>query len=179
MLIFWHSLLWRRRNNSWLDVCKVYKSGLASSKLERKLLKFCPNLKRDQDIHVLIIFQVCCCLCNLRGGALASTTDNRWCHIVCALINTDTDLGKGKGATSKGGRLQGIDISHIPKKRQTSVTWFNYTSFVVDYCDLETNHKWWKKNLNKPDSLPLTFHGIPTTTPFLIPPFWGNGKTPS
>ncbi|XP_053319541.1 lysine-specific demethylase 4B isoform X2 [Spea bombifrons] len=26
-----------------------------------------------------------CCLCNLRGGALQTTTDNRWVHIVCAV----------------------------------------------------------------------------------------------
>ena len=70
--------------------------------------------------NVLVIFQTCC-LCNLRGGVLASTADKRWCHIVCTLINTDIDLGKGKGAKGKGTRLQGIDISRISNNRKTSV----------------------------------------------------------
>ncbi|KAL2098214.1 hypothetical protein ACEWY4_007421 [Coilia grayii] len=51
-----------------------------------------------------------CCLCNLRGGALKTTTDHRWAHVMCAIAIPEVkfvDVAKRSP----------IDISAIPPQR--------------------------------------------------------------
>ncbi|XP_053559148.1 lysine-specific demethylase 4B [Bombina bombina] len=51
-----------------------------------------------------------CCLCNLRGGALKITTDNRWVHIVCAVAVPEARFLNLV-------ERQPVDVSPIPEQR--------------------------------------------------------------
>ncbi|XP_022537458.2 lysine-specific demethylase 4C isoform X3 [Astyanax mexicanus] len=51
-----------------------------------------------------------CCLCNLRGGALKRTTDNRWAHVMCAV-----GLPEVKFADIV--KRSPIDVSAVPAQR--------------------------------------------------------------
>ncbi|XP_053558540.1 lysine-specific demethylase 4C [Bombina bombina] len=51
-----------------------------------------------------------CCLCNLRGGALKQTTDNKWAHVICALAIPEVRF---KNVTERSP----IDTSKIPPER--------------------------------------------------------------
>ncbi|XP_066515977.1 lysine-specific demethylase 4C isoform X3 [Hoplias malabaricus] len=51
-----------------------------------------------------------CCLCNLRGGALKRTTDNRWAHVICA-------LGLPEVKFVEIVKRSPIDVSAIPAQR--------------------------------------------------------------
>ncbi|XP_072525986.1 lysine-specific demethylase 4C isoform X3 [Salminus brasiliensis] len=51
-----------------------------------------------------------CCLCNLRGGALKRTTDNRWAHVMCAV-----GLPEAKFADIV--KRSPIDVSAVPAQR--------------------------------------------------------------
>lgn len=51
-----------------------------------------------------------CCLCNLRGGAVKRTTDNRWAHVMCAL-----GLPEVKFADIV--KRSPIDVSAVPAQR--------------------------------------------------------------
>ncbi|KAJ8262301.1 hypothetical protein GJAV_G00164890 [Gymnothorax javanicus] len=51
-----------------------------------------------------------CCLCNLRGGALKRTTDDRWAHVMCAVALPEV---KFVNETERNP----IDISRIPQQR--------------------------------------------------------------
>ncbi|XP_055940867.1 lysine-specific demethylase 4C-like [Argiope bruennichi] len=52
-----------------------------------------------------------CCLCVLRGGALKPTNDNRWAHIICAVLIPETYF---ENTLQK----QPINVSNIPPERQ-------------------------------------------------------------
>ncbi|NWQ85276.1 KDM4C demethylase, partial [Burhinus bistriatus] len=51
-----------------------------------------------------------CCLCNLRGGALKQTTDNKWAHVICAIAIPEVRFGNVTERTP-------IDTSRIPLQR--------------------------------------------------------------
>ncbi|XP_078461680.1 lysine-specific demethylase 4C-like isoform X1 [Lampetra fluviatilis] len=51
-----------------------------------------------------------CCLCNLRGGALQQTTDNRWVHVMCAVAVTEARFVNVM-------ERRPVDISRIPPPR--------------------------------------------------------------
>ncbi|CAH2292889.1 lysine-specific demethylase 4B isoform X1 [Pelobates cultripes] len=51
-----------------------------------------------------------CCLCNLRGGALQKTTDNRWVHIVCAVAVPEARFVSAV-------ERHPVDVSAIPEQR--------------------------------------------------------------
>ncbi|KAG8454510.1 hypothetical protein GDO86_000938 [Hymenochirus boettgeri] len=51
-----------------------------------------------------------CCLCNLRGGALQNTTDNRWVHIVCAIAVPEARFVDAI-------KRHPVDLSGIPEQR--------------------------------------------------------------
>ncbi|KAM9508232.1 lysine-specific demethylase 4C isoform 1-T1 [Guaruba guarouba] len=51
-----------------------------------------------------------CCLCNLRGGALKQTTDNKWAHVICAVAIPEVRFGNVTERTA-------IDTSRIPLQR--------------------------------------------------------------
>ncbi|XP_041745683.2 lysine-specific demethylase 4B-like isoform X1 [Coregonus clupeaformis] len=52
-----------------------------------------------------------CCLCNLRGGALKMTTDNRWVHVICAIAVAEARF---VNAIAR----EPVDISAIPESRK-------------------------------------------------------------
>ncbi|XP_017268997.1 lysine-specific demethylase 4B [Kryptolebias marmoratus] len=52
-----------------------------------------------------------CCLCNLRGGALKRTTDNRWVHIICA-------IGVAEARFVDAIEREPVDVSAIPETRK-------------------------------------------------------------
>uniref|UniRef100_A0A669C4H1 Lysine-specific demethylase 4B n=1 Tax=Oreochromis niloticus TaxID=8128 RepID=A0A669C4H1_ORENI len=52
-----------------------------------------------------------CCLCNLRGGALKTTTDNRWVHVICAIAVAEARF---IDAIERGP----VDVSAVPETRK-------------------------------------------------------------
>uniref|UniRef100_A0AAV2KV40 [histone H3]-trimethyl-L-lysine(9) demethylase n=1 Tax=Knipowitschia caucasica TaxID=637954 RepID=A0AAV2KV40_KNICA len=56
-------------------------------------------------------FTVECCLCNLRGGALKKTTDNRWVHVICA-------IGVAEARFVNALEREPVDVSAVPEKRK-------------------------------------------------------------
>ncbi|GFX30025.1 probable lysine-specific demethylase 4B [Trichonephila clavipes] len=52
-----------------------------------------------------------CCLCVLRGGALKPTNDNRWAHIICAVLITETYF-------ENTAQKQPVNVSKITPTRQ-------------------------------------------------------------
>ncbi|KAF6175073.1 hypothetical protein GIB67_038986 [Kingdonia uniflora] len=55
-----------------------------------------------------------CCLCPVKGGALKPTTDERWSHIVCALLVPEVFFKNPEGREE-------IDCSQVPHKRWEEV----------------------------------------------------------
>uniref|UniRef100_A0A8C5ARV2 [histone H3]-trimethyl-L-lysine(9) demethylase n=1 Tax=Gadus morhua TaxID=8049 RepID=A0A8C5ARV2_GADMO len=55
-------------------------------------------------------FNAECCLCNLRGGALKRTTDDRWAHVMCAIALPEARF-------SHEAKRSPIDTSMIPLQR--------------------------------------------------------------
>ncbi|XP_038147555.1 lysine-specific demethylase 4B isoform X1 [Cyprinodon tularosa] len=53
-----------------------------------------------------------CCLCNLRGGALKRTTDNRWVHVICA-------IGVAEARFINAIDREPVDVSAIPETRKS------------------------------------------------------------
>eukprot|EP00063_Salmo_salar_P096482 XP_014071317.1 PREDICTED: lysine-specific demethylase 4B isoform X1 [Salmo salar] len=53
-----------------------------------------------------------CCLCNLRGGALKMTTDNRWVHVICAIAVAEARFVNAI-------EREPVDISAIPENRKS------------------------------------------------------------
>ncbi|XP_029908128.1 lysine-specific demethylase 4C isoform X3 [Myripristis murdjan] len=51
-----------------------------------------------------------CCLCNLRGGALKKTTDDKWAHVMCAVALPEARF-------SDEAKRSPIDTSRIPMQR--------------------------------------------------------------
>nr|XP_057928697.1 lysine-specific demethylase 4B [Doryrhamphus excisus] len=58
-----------------------------------------------------------CCLCNLRGGALKITVDNRWAHIICAIAVAEVRF---INAIAR----EPVDISAVPETRRNLVCVF-------------------------------------------------------
>ncbi|KAL1023301.1 hypothetical protein UPYG_G00038920 [Umbra pygmaea] len=53
-----------------------------------------------------------CCLCNLRGGALKMTTDNRWVHVICAMAVAEVRFVNAV-------EREPVDVSAIPESRKS------------------------------------------------------------
>ncbi|XP_017316656.1 lysine-specific demethylase 4C [Ictalurus punctatus] len=51
-----------------------------------------------------------CCLCNLRGGALKRTTDDRWAHVMCA-------VGLPEAKFTDVVKRSPVDVSGVPAQR--------------------------------------------------------------
>ncbi|XP_057697446.1 lysine-specific demethylase 4B [Corythoichthys intestinalis] len=58
-----------------------------------------------------------CCLCNLRGGALKVTIDNRWVHIICAIAVAEARFINAI-------EREPVDVSAVPEKRKNLVCVF-------------------------------------------------------
>ncbi|XP_041862074.1 lysine-specific demethylase 4B isoform X2 [Melanotaenia boesemani] len=52
-----------------------------------------------------------CCLCNLRGGALKTTTDNRWVHVICAIAVAEARFINAI-------EREPVDVSAVPETRK-------------------------------------------------------------
>uniref|UniRef100_A0A672JPK5 [histone H3]-trimethyl-L-lysine(9) demethylase n=1 Tax=Salarias fasciatus TaxID=181472 RepID=A0A672JPK5_SALFA len=52
-----------------------------------------------------------CCLCNLRGGALKKTVDNRWVHVICAIA-----VAEARFVNSI--EREPVDVSAVPETRK-------------------------------------------------------------
>ncbi|XP_033937195.1 lysine-specific demethylase 4B isoform X2 [Pseudochaenichthys georgianus] len=52
-----------------------------------------------------------CCLCNLRGGALKSTIDNRWVHVICAIAVPEARFVNANDR-------EPVDVSAVPDTRK-------------------------------------------------------------
>ncbi|KAK3562220.1 hypothetical protein QTP86_030899 [Hemibagrus guttatus] len=59
-----------------------------------------------------VAWTAACCLCNLRGGALKMTTDNRWVHVICAIAVAEARF---VNAMERGP----VDVSAIPDTRKS------------------------------------------------------------
>ncbi|XP_051930444.1 lysine-specific demethylase 4B isoform X2 [Hippocampus zosterae] len=58
-----------------------------------------------------------CCLCNLRGGALKVTVDNRWVHIICAIAVAEARFINAI-------EREPVDVSAVPESRKNLVCVF-------------------------------------------------------
>uniref|UniRef100_A0A8C6WKK6 Lysine-specific demethylase 4B n=1 Tax=Neogobius melanostomus TaxID=47308 RepID=A0A8C6WKK6_9GOBI len=56
-------------------------------------------------------FTVECCLCHLRGGALKTTTDNRWVHVICAIAVAEVRFVNAL-------EREPVDVTAIPETRK-------------------------------------------------------------
>uniref|UniRef100_UPI0037E8164E LOW QUALITY PROTEIN: lysine-specific demethylase 4B n=1 Tax=Semicossyphus pulcher TaxID=241346 RepID=UPI0037E8164E len=61
-----------------------------------------------------------CCLCNLRGGALKTTTDNRWVHVICAIAVAEARFVNAI-------EREPVDISAVPESRKNLKCVFCHT----------------------------------------------------
>ncbi|XP_077390917.1 lysine-specific demethylase 4B [Festucalex cinctus] len=60
-----------------------------------------------------------CCLCNLRGGALKVTVDNRWAHIICTIAVAEARF---LNVTER----EQVDVSAVPETRKNLICVFCY-----------------------------------------------------
>uniref|UniRef100_A0A7N6AIT0 [histone H3]-trimethyl-L-lysine(9) demethylase n=1 Tax=Anabas testudineus TaxID=64144 RepID=A0A7N6AIT0_ANATE len=52
-----------------------------------------------------------CCLCNLRGGALKTTTDNRWVHVICGIAVAEARFVNVI-------KREPVDVTAVPETRK-------------------------------------------------------------
>ncbi|XP_040896801.1 lysine-specific demethylase 4B isoform X2 [Toxotes jaculatrix] len=52
-----------------------------------------------------------CCLCNLRGGALKTTTDNRWVHVICGIAVAEARFVNAI-------EREPVDVTAVPETRK-------------------------------------------------------------
>lgn len=59
-----------------------------------------------------VAWTAACCLCNLRGGALKMTTDDRWVHVICAIAVAEARFVNAV-------EREPVDVSAIPDTRKS------------------------------------------------------------
>ncbi|XP_060889825.1 lysine-specific demethylase 4B [Labrus mixtus] len=62
-----------------------------------------------------------CCLCNLRGGALKTTTDKRWVHVICAIAVAEARFVNAI-------EREPVDVSAVPESRKNLKCVFCHSS---------------------------------------------------
>uniref|UniRef100_A0AAR2KRS7 [histone H3]-trimethyl-L-lysine(9) demethylase n=1 Tax=Pygocentrus nattereri TaxID=42514 RepID=A0AAR2KRS7_PYGNA len=71
-----------------------------------------PNTSEYTFINCVFCVLQACCLCNLRGGALKMTTDDRWVHVICAIAVAEARFVNAV-------EREPVDVMAIPDTRKS------------------------------------------------------------
>ncbi|XP_035379055.1 lysine-specific demethylase 4B isoform X1 [Electrophorus electricus] len=76
-----------------------------------------------------VAWTAACCLCNLRGGALKMTTDDRWVHVTCAIAVAEARFVNAV-------ERERVDVTAVPETRKSLKCIFCYktTKHICGAC---------------------------------------------